>query len=225
LYGCISSLYSTLTGGEIEALINEEGQAVEVCGDNELLTINTILLSLGFGIVGVVAYYYYFIPRSTSTRRNNRRITANSVPIQMICENRRGAFRKWLSQQDDELPLQALLDLAMNATYRGNAEALGLILEHKVAENGGKRLCESIGKGGWNTNPLFVAIKRGNIDCVKILLEKGTPIELAVCWGRLSSSPSPIISIDGEERKRTKHQKQQQSYQYYPIIDSMEDVN
>mmetsp|Transcript_5366 Transcript_5366/g.8459 ORF Transcript_5366/g.8459 Transcript_5366/m.8459 type:complete len:277 (-) Transcript_5366:141-971(-) len=210
-------------------LINDDSPAVEVCGDNELVIITSILLSLGFGTLGVIGYYrYWLLPAATRTAsmRRNRHITANSVPIRMICEKKSGAFRKWLSQQDDLLPLQALLDLAMNATYRGNAEALGLLLEHRVAENNGKMLCESFGEGGWNTNPLFVAIKRGNVDCVKILLEKGTPIELAVCWSR-SSSSSPMISKDGEERKGTKSQQNstQQSGQYYSIIDSMEQSN
>eukprot|EP00472_Partenskyella_glossopodia_P002812 CAMPEP_0197519134 /NCGR_PEP_ID=MMETSP1318-20131121/4397_1 /TAXON_ID=552666 /ORGANISM="Partenskyella glossopodia, Strain RCC365" /LENGTH=120 /DNA_ID=CAMNT_0043069941 /DNA_START=136 /DNA_END=498 /DNA_ORIENTATION=- len=108
----------------------------------------------------------------------------------MIYDGRTRQFLKWLVSNEHSLSRQELLDLAMNATYRGNAAVLSSILDQRCLDTG-LRLSDSFGSGGWNTNPLFVAIKAGQTDCVKVLLEKGTPIELGYHW----SASKPIVDF------------------------------
>mmetsp|Transcript_16124 Transcript_16124/g.25542 ORF Transcript_16124/g.25542 Transcript_16124/m.25542 type:complete len:131 (-) Transcript_16124:313-705(-) len=69
----------------------------------------------------------------------------------------------------------------MNATFRNNAAILSQILEQKARDTG-KLLRRSFGSSGWNSNPLFIAIKMGHKDCIEMMLEKEVPIELATTW-------------------------------------------
>mmetsp|Transcript_2801 Transcript_2801/g.5351 ORF Transcript_2801/g.5351 Transcript_2801/m.5351 type:complete len:217 (+) Transcript_2801:74-724(+) len=170
----------------------------------ELISSNPAMVvasSLAVGAAGVVSFY--FCRRSGPRRRSSGHVPASSAPIQMIIDNRLGQFKRWLASQG-QLDQDALLDLAMNATYRGNARALSEVLEMKVEKKDGLRLKECFGTGGWNSNPLFVAIKRGKSDCVKVLLDKGIPIELGLSWDSWTGAyTKPIIDKMAEEHALT----------------------
>uniref|UniRef100_A0A7S2TGP9 Ankyrin repeat domain-containing protein n=1 Tax=Lotharella oceanica TaxID=641309 RepID=A0A7S2TGP9_9EUKA len=179
----------------------------------------TVVVASTIVLGAASAVSFYFCRGAGERRRSSGRIPASSAPIQMIIDNRIGPFKRWLGSQG-QLDQNTLLDLAMNATYRGNAKALSEILETKVESKSGLRLRECFGSGGWNSNPLFVAIKRGKSDCVKVLLDKGVPIELGFNWDSWNGVYTmPIIdkmakddALTGELKKMVDKYRKQRRY-------------
>ncbi|GAB5369116.1 hypothetical protein AAMO2058_001378000 [Amorphochlora amoebiformis] len=131
----------------------------------EPLAIAALASALTSGAIGLAIYYRYCRRSVRTVRRADgrvQRLAAGSEPIKLISAGKTQRFSDWLRRESNfgGLDRKTLLDLAMNATFRNNAAILSQILEQKARDTG-KLLRRSFGSSGWNSNPLFIAIKDG----------------------------------------------------------------
>lgn len=144
------------------------------------------MVSLAVGSASVVVWFgVRWCWRRGRARRGS--FNASSPQIQLLFRGDSRRFCAWLEAQP-ALGREDLLDLAMAASFRNDARSLAVVLEATTRETN-QPLRLSIGSGGWNKNPLFVALKRSHIDCARVLLERGVPIEAAFSY----RSGRPII--------------------------------
>ncbi|MES1909563.1 MAG: hypothetical protein MHM6MM_002280 [Cercozoa sp. M6MM] len=133
--------------------------------------------------VAVTSIAVYWLRELRKQRKEQCRrapMKATAPPMEQLSTGRTQQFVRWLQQElrNETLGSEHVLNLMMMATRYRDTTALEEILKCvPLVVKCDMPMFQLIGYGGWNDNPLFIALKDGSTECTKLLLEAGVPIE------------------------------------------------